>query len=71
MGNYLTKLSSFGELDSSKVNAEEVHSFGGKMSLVMDAVDDGEVYWWTVTANLPRIRPRVAIPAETRIAKSE
>lgn len=67
--NYLSRISIKGETNTLQTNELDVNGVGGKMLLVWGVIDDGAVYPWNVTANLPKIKPRVCVPAETRNVK--
>lgn len=60
----------YGELNSQLVNEAEVNQPTGSALLVLGLIQDGffETYW-NVIINLPKIKPRVCIPAEDRTAK--
>ena len=69
MSNYLTVQSVLGELNSPEVNSIDLNGLGGKATITMDAIDDGDVYIWNVIANMQDLRPRICVPAETRDVK--
>jgi hypothetical protein len=68
--NRLTLVSFSGEINSSETNLPDINGGLGKMTLTMDAIDEGEVYEWLVIINLPKLKPRVAVASETRDAKA-
>lgn len=59
-----------GEINSQLMNQVEVNQPTGSALLVLGLIEDGffETYW-SVIVNLPKIKPRVCIPAENRTAK--
>lgn len=59
-----------GEINSQLVNQVDVNQPTGSALLVLGLIEDGffETYW-SVIVNLPKIKPRVCIPAEDRTAK--
>lgn len=59
-----------GELNSQLVNQVDVNQPTGSATLTLGLIEDGAFdTYWNVIVNLPKIKPRVCVPAENRTAK--
>jgi hypothetical protein len=67
--NRLTFISAAGEINSTVIDVPDINGPVGKMLLTMGTIDQGETFGWLVIVNLPKIKPRIAVAAETRDVK--
>jgi len=59
-----------GEVNSQQINLVDVNQPSGNALVVLGLIEDGAFdTYWNVIVNLPKIKPRICIPAETRDVK--
>ena len=59
----------YGEINSMNINKIPTGGIGGKATLTVQSIDEGETLRVIVIANLQDLTPRVCVPQETRKAK--